>query len=390
MRIITEHELWVFTAGAAIGSIVTYWIATRRTRFVSKVRRTIEILGDHQKFDQWFPGWRANISKIATHEEIAALRPWADRVSYHFYPWAERIRQMLGMPRKKSGILLYSEVIVAEEIICKNLLGLSVNSLDFLLRKKRSKTSDGCCWRPHARKRFSIKSTRSSGQPYAIIPLKNVACHLRFGGTMTTSKPHASTAARTLIDNLCQHQVPLLVLHDLDKAGLSILGTLKRNTRRFTFKYQAKVIDLGLRLADVRKLGLEASAEATFDRGRDSSKLENLLLNGATRAEAEFLLTRRIELNALTSDELVAFIEGKLNEHGIKKLIPKADLLRDAYRLFMNSKRLQKVVEERIKDIENEHISTPVNLGARVTAYLRQYGEKRWDESIAAIVEDEE
>jgi hypothetical protein len=56
----------------------------------------------------------------------------------------------------------------------------------------------------------------------------------------------------------------------------------------------------------------------------------------------------------------------------------------------MNSKRLQKVVEERIKDIENEHISTPINLGARVTAYLRQYGEKRWDEAIAAIVEDEE
>ena len=41
-----------------------------------------------------------------------------------------------------------------------------------------------------------------------------------------STKGMASTAARTLIDNLCQHQVPLLVLHDLDKAGLSILGTL--------------------------------------------------------------------------------------------------------------------------------------------------------------------
>ncbi len=113
-------------------------------------------------------------------------------------------------------------------------------------------------------------------------------------------------------------------------------------------------------------------------------------LNGATRAEAEFLLTQRIELNALTSDQLVAFIERKLNEHGIKKLIPKADLLRDAYRLFMNSKRLQKVVEERIEEIENEHSSTPANLTDRVTAYLQQYREKRWDEAIAAIVEDEE
>ena len=113
-------------------------------------------------------------------------------------------------------------------------------------------------------------------------------------------------------------------------------------------------------------------------------------LNGATRAEAEFLLTQRIELNALTSDQLVAFIERKLNEHGIKKLIPKADLLRDAYRIFINSKRLEKVFEERIEEIENEHISTPANLKARVAAYLRQYREKRWDEAIAAIVEDEE
>jgi hypothetical protein len=118
--------------------------------------------------------------------------------------------------------------------------------------------------------------------------------------------------------------------------------------------------------------------------------LENLRLNGATRAEAEFLLTQRIELNALTSDQLAAFIERKLNEHGIKKLIPKADLLRDAYRLFMNSKRLQKVVEDRIEEIENERFPTPANLTDRVTAYLQRYREKRWDEAIAAIVEDEE
>ena len=83
----------------------------------------------------------------------------------------------------------------------------------------------------------------------------------RYDLAIMSTKGMASTAARTLIDNLCQRQVPLLVLHDLDKAGLSILGTLKRNTRRFTFNNQAKVIDLGLRLADVRKLGLGASAK---------------------------------------------------------------------------------------------------------------------------------
>ena len=150
---------------------------------------------------------------------------------------------------------------------------------------------------------------------------------------------------------------------------------MKRDTRRFTFGNKVRIIDLGLRLADVRELGLEASAEAAFDRGSDSAKRENLRLNGATREEAEFLLKQRVELNALTSDQLVAFIERKLDEHGIKKLIPKADLLRDAYRLFINSKRVEEIVEEAIDDIESENIAVPANLNARVAAYLRQHPE---------------
>jgi hypothetical protein len=123
------------------------------------------------------------------------------------------------------------------------------------------------------------------------------------------------------------------------------------------------MIDLGLRLADVRELGLESSAEAVFDRGRDSAKRENLRLNGATREEVEFLLVQRVELNALTSDQLVAFIEGKLAEHNIKKVIPDPDLLRDAYRLFVNSARVEKIVAKTIEDIESNDLPAPADLG---------------------------
>jgi DNA topoisomerase 6 subunit A-like protein len=218
------------------------------------------------------------------------------------------------------------------------------------------------------------------------------AVHLaeRYDLAIMSTKGMSSTAARTLIDNLYRHQVPPLVLHDFDKAGFSIIGTLKRDTRRFSFDHQAKIIDLGLRLVDVRDLDLEASAEAAFDRGRDSAKRENLRENGATREEAEFLLTRRVELNALTSDQLVAFIERKLAEHGIKKLIPKTDLLRDAYRLFINSKRVEEIVEKTMEDIENEDVAVPTNLRDRVAAYLRQHPELRWDEAVAAIAEDDQ
>jgi DNA topoisomerase VI subunit A len=205
-----------------------------------------------------------------------------------------------------------------------------------------------------------------------------------------STKGMSSTAARTLIDKLCLHKVSLFVLHDFDKAGLSILGTLKRDTRRFSFSHEVRIIDLGLRLADVREIGLEASAEAAFDRGRDSKKLENLRLNGATKQEADFLLSKRVELNALTSDQLVAFVERKLAKHGVKKLVPKAELLGVAYRLFVRSKRVEEIIVKTIAGIENQDVDAPANLGARVAAHLKEHPELRWDQAVAAIAEERE
>jgi hypothetical protein len=192
--------------------------------------------------------------------------------------------------------------------------------------------------------------------------------------------------------NTLSRQASLLALHDFDKAGLSIAGTLQRSTRRFSFEHNAKIIDLGLRLADVRDLGLdETSAEDAFDRGSDFAKRQNLQLNGATEEEVEFLLTRRIELNALTSDQLVGLIERKLAEHGIRKVIPEADLLGDAYRLFVSSARLEKIVEKAIEDIEDQDdLDAPVDLGERVAEYLQQHSESGWDAAVAAIADDDD
>jgi hypothetical protein len=215
------------------------------------------------------------------------------------------------------------------------------------------------------------------------------AVHLaeRFDLAIMSTKGMSSTAARSLIDNLCQHhEVPLLAVHDFDKAATSIAGTLRRDTRRFAFSGDTKFVDLGLRLTDVRELGLGASAEDVFDRGSDAAKLRNLRLNGATEEEAQFLLRRRVELNALTSDQLVAFIERKLTEHGIQKIVPNDDLLRDAYRLYAKSKRVEEIVVEAISGIDDDDITVPDDLNSRVAAHLKQHPELRWDEAVAAMV----
>ena len=52
-----------------------------------------------------------------------------------------------------------------------------------------------------------------------------------------------------------------------------------------------------------------------------------MIANGATPEEAEFLLERRVELNAMPSDVFITWLEAKLKKHGIKKIVPDANML---------------------------------------------------------------
>lgn len=76
----------------------------------------------------------------------------------------------------------------------------------------------------------------------------------------------------------------VLVLHDFDKSGFSIAGTLTRDTRRYTFETAPEIVDLGLRLADVKHWNL-----ASEDVINDSDPTGNLIANGATPEEVAFL-----------------------------------------------------------------------------------------------------
>jgi hypothetical protein len=191
----------------------------------------------------------------------------------------------------------------------------------------------------------------------------------RFDIGILSCKGLSVTAARRLIEHICsKYNIPCFVLHDFDKAGFSIVGTLKRNTRRYKFKNDIKVIDLGLRLADVGDL----LSEASLDKGDRDTKARNLRLNGATEQEIKFLLSpppeqpkasgQRIELNAMTSGELVAFVERKLIEHGVKKVVPDKDKLAEAYRAFERGARIEEIVEREIRKVDGIDVCVPDDL----------------------------
>ena len=188
----------------------------------------------------------------------------------------------------------------------------------------------------------------------------------RYDLMIVSTKGVSVTAARRLIDNICgDHDLPLFVLHDFDVAGFLILGTLQRDTRRYQFSSVVEVIDLGLRLADIADLEREPAAASRVNTRILRGQLAE---NGAADSEINILLNERVELNAMTSDALIAMIERKLQAHGLEKVLPDDDLLAEAYRAFHHSQELRKKFEQikdEFKDAEIEHSDELARAGSR-------------------------
>jgi hypothetical protein len=111
----------------------------------------------------------------------------------------------------------------------------------------------------------------------------------KFDLAIMSTKGMSVTAARRLADEMChEHDIPLLLLHDFDKAGFSIAGTWQRDTRRYEFQNAIETIDLGLTLKDVEAMGLD-SEHQFHAKGNKAALKANLRENGATEAEIAFM-----------------------------------------------------------------------------------------------------
>jgi Topoisomerase 6 subunit A/Spo11, Toprim domain len=218
----------------------------------------------------------------------------------------------------------------------------------------------------------------------------------KYDVAIMSTKGMSVTAARALVDQMCHdHDVPLLLLHDFDKAGFSIAGTLQRDTRRYEFKNDITVVDLGLSLVDVEAMGLE-SEHQHHPKGRRDILEGNLRTNGASEEEIAFMFrdfgtlrsTRRVELNAMTSPQFVAFVERKLKENGVAKIVPDQELLAEVYAGVERGRRLEEAVED-LEKIDLEDFEPPKDLAKRVKAELKKHPHIRWDAAVEAVVPSE-
>jgi hypothetical protein len=144
-------------------------------------------------------------------------------------------------------------------------------------------------------------------------------------------------------------------------------------------------VDVGLRLDDVATLASEPVA--LFRRSskkpladRRASVTERLKINGATEAGIDFLLTdehgapgsvgKRVELNAMASDQFVAFVEGKIAEQGAAKVIPDESLLAETFSAKVRGKRAEALLAAERERLKVEAVNVPPNLTERVHGWL--------------------
>jgi DNA topoisomerase VI subunit B len=199
----------------------------------------------------------------------------------------------------------------------------------------------------------------------------------RYGIALLSTKGMSTFAARDLVERLSEEGVTTFVLHDFDQAGFIIARTLGDDTDVYKFKSDVKVIDIGFRLEDIQGLEREPVAYQTKTDPRES-----MLDAGITQDEVDILVQggrpgrwhgERVELNAMPSGQLVELIESKLEQHGVKKVVPDAETLEDVYKKIKSArakdKALNKIMGEYLSDIldalskyEESEIEVPEDL----------------------------
>jgi hypothetical protein len=207
----------------------------------------------------------------------------------------------------------------------------------------------------------------------------------RYDLMIISNKGLSVTASSELIHSICgDSDIPLFVLHDFDFDGFKICGTLQRDTRRYRFANAIEAIDLGLRLGDITGLEREPAAATKTSPHKLREQLAN---NDATAAEIDILLHERVELNAMTSDALIAMIERKLRDYGLQKVIPDDDLLGKAYREFHRSQQLEDKFEEMKRAMKETRIKVPKDLKKRVRGILTKHTDLRWDDAVQIVLD---
>lgn len=127
--------------------------------------------------------------------------------------------------------------------------------------------------------------------------------------------------------------------------------------------------------------------EAAPDAGPREEKLREY---GLDENEIGFLIyqQRRVELNAMPSDQFVAWLERKLEEHGAGKVVPLEQVLEQHARRLLARQLAEDRAAALAKELQAEAAGAelPPDLSARVKLELDGNPELPWEDALAQVL----
>lgn len=133
---------------------------------------------------------------------------------------------------------------------------------------------------------------------------------------------------------------------------------------------------------------MDLESEPVAVSGDWAKRAATLRRHGATENETSFLRHRRVELNAMTSPQLVAFVEAKLSRHGVSKFIPERDVVERHARRTIEGKLLEEAVAKISGGIaaQAKGIMLPTDINQQIEAVFAKHPSVSWDEAVARII----
>ena len=212
---------------------------------------------------------------------------------------------------------------------------------------------------------------------------------------LVSSKGFTTRAARDLVDKLAEHDEPCTIysVHDADAFGTMIHQTFQEATKARGAR-KVEIVNLGLEPWEAVDAGLEVEE---VEEGEKYKPVADYVLEREDGEEwKDWLQTRRVELNAMTTPEFIAWLDRKMEEHGDGKLIPPPEVLKTELEERLEA-TARTVITERIlreakledqirKALKSITRPAPAALKTGIAAMFRSQPEQEWRKHIEAVV----
>ncbi|MEF2548907.1 ATP-binding protein [Aurantimonas sp. E1-2-R+4] len=168
---------------------------------------------------------------------------------------------------------------------------------------------------------------------------------------LLTSKGYSTRAVRDLLDSFAVGEEPITIFaaHDADAFGSMIMQTLQEATKARA-RRKIEIVNLGLDPWDAISMGLDIEDR---DKNAKPAAVADYIKERSDGAYwTPWLQKHRVELNAMTTPEFIAWLDGKMVEHPTGRVSPPVGVMRERLIQDVESELRRKITDRILREAD--------------------------------------